>query len=92
MPLMRRGLDRRRVEMPVGVAHDLRAKAEGTEEKKHVFDVGHDLVSARSRENALLSRWTAAAAIPKIAGLPGDAVSRGDPARLGFIALIAAGL
>ena len=44
-PLLHRALDRRRMNMAIGVADDLRAKAEGAEDDKDVFDVGHGRIS-----------------------------------------------
>jgi hypothetical protein len=40
-PLLHRGLDRRRMNVAVGVADNFGAKAEGAEDDKHIFDVGH---------------------------------------------------
>ena len=49
-------LDRRRMKMAIGVADDLRAKAEGAEDDKDVFDVGHGRISCVRGEVAATGR------------------------------------
>ena len=60
-PLLGRRLDERRIEMPIGVTDDLCAEAQGTENDKDIFDIGHGLISSMGR-----SRRAHAAANMKI--------------------------
>jgi hypothetical protein len=76
--------DRHGVKMPPRMAGDLCADAERAEDDQDVFDLGHRHVSVMGHRGD-------AAAIG-ISALPGNAVSRGDPARCGLIGFVTAGL